>query len=149
MDTELVLDIEEYEEEEQEETKTYRIDFEKGKIEGKIDGIEAVEQAINKMILTERYENLIYSTDYGTEVKSTVYGEETSEDFIETGLEDALKEALLSDERIVDAGNFEFYEEYPDKDSLTVEFDVDTIYGDTHIETQIENGRVLKIEFTD
>lgn len=149
MDTELVLDIEESEEEEQEETKTYRIDFEKGKIEGKIDGIEAVEQAINKMILTERYENLIYSTDYGTEVKSTVYGEETSEDFIETGLEDALKEALLSDERIVDVGNFEFYEEYPDKDSITVEFDVDTIYGDTHIETQIENGRILKIEFTD
>ena len=68
MDTDLVLDIDEVEEDAEQETRTYRIDFENGCISGMIDGLEAVKQAITKILLTERYKNLAYSDDYGCEV---------------------------------------------------------------------------------
>ncbi|MGN0332166.1 MAG: DUF2634 domain-containing protein [Lachnospiraceae bacterium] len=146
MDMELELDVEDTDDEEEEENSTYQIDFENGRITGKIDGIKAVEQAINKMILTERYKNMIYSTDYGTEINSTINVENASDDFLETALEDVITEALLSDDRIIEAKNFEFYDSYPTEDSMTVEFDVNTIYGDTHVSTVIENGSVSYVD---
>ena len=49
MDTDLVLDVEDVEEEAEQTSRTYRIDFENGCIDGMIDGLEAVKQAITKI----------------------------------------------------------------------------------------------------
>ena len=46
METDLVLDIDEIEEEVKQETRTYNIDFLNGRIDGMIDGSDALEQAI-------------------------------------------------------------------------------------------------------
>ena len=44
---------------------TYRLDLDKGRIVGKVDGMEAVRQAIKKAIITPRFKCLIYDNEYG------------------------------------------------------------------------------------
>ena len=134
METDLVLDVDEIEEEGELETRTYNIDFANGRINGMISGLEAVKQAIVKILLTERYKNLIYSEDYGCEIKDTMMSEENTDAFLEVEIPDLIKDALLEDERILDVGNFEFYEIPGSIDSLLVTFDVSTIYGDISME---------------
>lgn len=46
---------------------TYRMDWERKRITGQTDGLEAVQQAAAKILRTDRFEHLIYSSDYGTE----------------------------------------------------------------------------------
>ena len=42
-------------------SKTYRIDFQTGRISGTVDGRDAMVQAIRKILQTERFQYLIYS----------------------------------------------------------------------------------------
>lgn len=137
MDTDLVLDIDELEEEGELESKTYRIDFVNGRINGMIDGLEAVKQAVTKILMTERYKNLIYSEDYGCEVKDTMMGGENMDAFLEAEIPDLITDALLEDERILDVGNFEFYEEPGTPDMVFITFDISTIYGDISMEEAV------------
>ena len=137
METDLVLDVDEIEEEGELETRTYNIDFVNGRINGMISGLEAVEQAIAKILLTERYKNLIYSEDYGCEIKDTMMSEENTDAFLEAEIPDLIRDALLEDERILDVDHFEFYEIPGSVDSLLVTFDVSTIYGDIVMEEAI------------
>ena len=78
-------------------TKTYKLDIEKNIIVGYCDGIEALKQAIYKILNTERYDYLIYSWNYGVEIKNLI-GEETT--LVITELERIIKEALMQDDRI-------------------------------------------------
>ena len=50
-------------------TKTYAMQLDGDRIRGKIDDRKAIEQAIYKILLTERYQYLIYSWNYGIELK--------------------------------------------------------------------------------
>src|SRR5690606_42159936 len=59
-------------EEEQQPSLTYAIDFEKGRIRGMIDELEAVKQAVFLILQTERYRYLIYSDDYGSELEGLI-----------------------------------------------------------------------------
>lgn len=134
MDTDLVLDIDEVEEDAKQETRTYRIDFENGCISGMIDGLEAVEQAITKILLTERYKNLAYSDDYGCEVLDTMMSDENTDAFLEAEIPDLITDALSDDERILGVDNFEFYDSVDERDGIKVTFDVSTIYGELNME---------------
>lgn len=134
IDTELVLDIDEIEEDTEQETKTYRIDFENGRIDGKIDGLEAVKQAITKILLTERFKNLIYSDDYGCEIQDMLMSNENTDVFIESEIPELIKDALSNDERILGVENFELYDSDDERDGIKITFDVSTIYGDFNME---------------
>lgn len=139
IDTELVLDIDEIEEETDQITKTYHIDFQNGCINGKVEGLEAVKQAIVKILLTERFKNLIYTDDYGCEVKDTMMSDENTDAFLESEIPELISDALSIDERILEVSNFEFSEmdETGVKDALYISFDVATIYGDMTMEVEI------------
>ena len=50
-------------------TKTYAMQLDGERIIGKTDERKAIEQAIYKILLTERYQYLIYSWNYGIELK--------------------------------------------------------------------------------
>lgn len=76
---------------------TYRMDWERGRIGGQVDGLEAVKQAAIKVLQTSRYEHLIYSTDYGTEWK-LVLGQDRL--LARPELRRLISDALLQDERI-------------------------------------------------
>ena len=59
-DTFIPIPVETVSEAEELPSKTYRLDLDKGRIVGKVDGLEAVNQAIRKAIITPRFKCLIY-----------------------------------------------------------------------------------------
>lgn len=56
---------------EQKPSLTWEMDLNSNRIKGKIDGIEAIKQAVEKILLTERYAYRIYSWNYGSELAFT------------------------------------------------------------------------------
>ena len=55
-------------EDETQPSLTYALDAENGRIRGKVDGLEAVKQAVYLVLSTERFAHLIYSWNYGAAV---------------------------------------------------------------------------------
>ncbi len=114
-----------------EPSNTFFIDFEKGRISGFIDEKEAVKQAIMLILNTERYKFLIYSWNYGAELEALIG---THPDIVEDEVERLISEALLQDDRITTVYDFEFSR---NRDTLLVNFKVDSIYGDIDVETEV------------
>ena len=67
------------------------------RIIGDVDGLEALKQSIYRRILTERYAYSIYDGNYGTELEQYI-GQ--SFEFLETTIENTLRDSLLQDDRI-------------------------------------------------
>lgn len=109
-------------------SKTYKIDFERGRIVGFCDDTEALKQAIYLILNTDRYEHVIYSFNYGNELKSLTTQDK---DIIESEYKRLIKEALLQDDRITNVDNF-IFSYY--KDSITIKFTVFSIFGDLQVE---------------
>lgn len=86
-------------------SKTYKLNVERNIIEGTCDGVEAIKQTIYCILNTERFEYLIYSWDYGVELKNLI-GEKST--FVVPEIERLIKEALIQDDRIEDVVDFEF-----------------------------------------
>jgi len=106
-------------------TKTYKIDFTKGRCVGFIDGREAIQQSILIALSTTRFAHLIYSEDYGFE---NMIGHERL--FVAGELPRRIEEAVLQDERITSVEKFVL--EFED-DNATVSFTALTIYGDVEV----------------
>jgi hypothetical protein len=81
----------------QQPSRTYKIDIDKEKIRGYTEEIEAVKQAIYKIINTERYNYLIYSWNYGIEL-ADLFGEPIP--YVYSELKRRIAEALTQDDRI-------------------------------------------------
>ena len=106
---------------------TPKIDFERNRIMGTVDNIDAMEQAIYLILQTERYESIIYNWYYGVEF-DTLIGK--SRELITSELERRIKEALTEDDRINRISDFEI--EFT-SDKAIVSFTVNTIFGDIEI----------------
>lgn len=117
---------------EERSNKTYKLNVEKNTIEEKCDGIEAVKQSIYCILNTERFEYLIYSWDYGVEIKNLI-GEQST--YIIPELERVIKEALIQDDRIEDVVDFIFNQ--TSKNIITATFKVITTLGDIMIEKEV------------
>lgn len=109
-------------------SKTYYLNIEKNTISNFCDGIEAMKQAIYCILNTERFEHLIYSWNYGIELKHLI-GENTT--FVIPELERVITEALLQDTRIKEVNNFEFD---ISNNSILVKFTVYTSIAEIDIE---------------
>lgn len=88
---------------------------------GHIDNVDAVAQSAYCMLQTRRYEHLIFSNQYGSELY-TLIGKDKDYVFVEACR--IIKETLLTDNRILDVFNFGI-----DEDSDIITFDITTIYG--------------------
>lgn len=86
-------------------TKTYCLNIENNTITRYCDGIEAMKQTIYCILNTERFEHLIYSFNYGIELKFLI-GENTT--YVIPELQRVITEALLQDDRIEEVNNFKF-----------------------------------------
>ena len=75
--------------------KTYCLDIEKNTITRFCDGIEAMKQTIYCILNTERFEHLIYSWNYGIELKNLI-GESST--YVVPELQRVITEALLQDD---------------------------------------------------
>ena len=123
-------DIDEIEDDEEEPSLTYRLDLDAGRIVGKVDGLEAVNQAIIKAIMTPRFKCLIYSDQYGSEIEDTIIRGGASDSYLNAVIEGFVKDALAPDSRILNIYDFAITK---DDDEAWIFFKVDTIYGETEI----------------
>lgn len=114
-----------------EPSRTYGLNFEKHSVSGAIDGLEAVKQAIYKVLNTERYQHVIYSWNYGVELQD-LFGMPKS--YVYPELERRITEALIQDDRITSVEDFTFEGK---KNSVLVRFTVHTVNGDIESETVV------------
>lgn len=108
---------------------------ENGRIGRKIDGQEAMIQAISKIMETERAVYPIYSEDYGNDLDELIG---KSFDFVETEIERVLEEALEEDERVTGV-SIDSIEE-TDSTSLLVTATVSTIYGELEVTQEVDSS---------
>lgn len=116
---------------EKQKSKTYYMNEKKSEVRGDIDGLDAMEQAIYKILQTERYKYLIYDWDYGVELEDLI-GKNYS--YVIPEVERRIKEALLVDNRITSVTNFSFES---NKGELLVNFTVTTDYGVIEVEKRV------------
>ncbi len=115
-----------------EPSKTYKMDLDSNIINGYCDGLEAVKQAVYKILNTERYQYIIYSWNYGVEF-ADLFGEPV--DFVCPEIERRITEALKQDDRVVSVDSFLF--DVSKKHTVKVSFTVKTIFGDLNIEKEV------------
>lgn len=106
-------------------SNTYKMTIEEERVDGKIvDEVEAVKQAVYKILNTERYKHIIYSTDYGVEL-ADLFGKPIP--YVLPEIPRRITEALLVDDRIKKVDNFEL--DYNKKGDVTCLFVVHSIFG--------------------
>lgn len=105
-------------------SKTWRLDLAKNRIGKRIDGLEAVVQSAMMALETERFEHLIFSWDYGSELK-TLLGQE--ENYAVSEAKRMVSDALSIDTRITEVRGFDW------RDGV-LRFTIDTIYGTATLE---------------
>lgn len=115
--------------EEVEATKTYKLSTDK--IQGFADDIEALQQAIYKVLSTEKYEHPIYGFDYGIELESLIG---KNRDYVKAELKRRITECLLKDNRIKSIEKFSFTFA---GDQMLCTFDVISIYGEINIQKEV------------
>lgn len=114
-------------------TRTYKVDFDTGRVAGFVDETEAMKQAIFKILSTERFAYLIYSWNYGIELNAVV-GKKLSRVF-KWKSKRVITEALLADSRITDVTDFQV--EQIDKRTARVSFTAETIFGEIPVERTV------------
>lgn len=117
---------------EEQPSKTYQMHLPQEIINGYGDNVTAVEQAIYKILNTERYQYVIYSWNYGVEL-ADLFGEPIT--YVCPELERRITEALTWDERIISVDNFSFDTEQ--KRVVKVSFVAHTIFGDIAAERAV------------
>ena len=117
---------------EEQPTYTHKMNLEGKLIRGFTDELDAMRQAIFKILSTERYQFIMYSGDYGIELLD-LYGQPVS--YVCPELERRISEALLWDERIESVTDFEF--DIPKKGVIHVSFTAHTVFGDVRAEREV------------
>lgn len=112
---------------------TYNLDSEKNTVAGFVDGKAAFCQAVYKILNTERYDHVIYSTDYGVELRNLIgmpiY-------YVVPEIERRVKDAIMQDDRTLDVYGFSF--DTTKRGVVSVTFNVSSIYGDVEIKKDVE-----------
>lgn len=115
-------------------SKTYKLDLDKGRIIGYVDGQAAVRQAIRKAIITPRFKCLIYDHQYGSEIEEAIIQKDATESYTRAVIPGFIRDALLPDTRVTGVSNFTFDFK---NDEAYIAFDADTIFGTVRIEEVI------------
>lgn len=112
-------------------SKTYTLNTDTSHVQSvRIDGIEAVKQAIYLLLSTERYEYCIYD-EYGVELWD-LYGREDA--YVIPELERRITEAVLNDDRVISVDNFKI----DNKGRIKLcTFNVQSIFGDFNISKEV------------
>lgn len=110
--------------------KEYEIDFETGRFTGRIlEGVEAIKAWVYLALRTNRYQNVIQSWDYGSELEELI-GQSYTEDYLEIEAKRMVEECLLINENITEITEFSISVE---NDKLSISFTVITPFGEVDI----------------
>jgi hypothetical protein len=110
-------------------SKTWRLDLENNRISGFIDGLDAVIQSAFMALQTERYEHLIFSWQYGSEL-NTLIGKDS--DYAYSEAKRMIQDALSTDTRITGIRDFS-------NENGVIRFVIDTIYGSRAAQTEVKS----------
>ena len=111
---------------------TWKISEERAEVRGSVDELEAMKQAVWKILQTERYRYEIYDWNYGLELEE-LYGKNKT--YVIPELKKRIEEALLADDRVTAVTDFSFVQE---KNSVTAKFMVHTIFGEIRAERAVD-----------
>lgn len=111
---------------------TYRMDGNAKSICGYVDALDAVRQAVFKILNTERYAYEMYSWNYGIELKD-LYGMPVG--YVCPELERRITEALTWDDRIDSVDGFSF--DIRERGVVKVSFTVHSVAGQTDEEFEV------------
>ncbi len=114
---------------------TYRMDLDEEYVRGYADKLEAVKQAVFRILSTERYQHVIYPWYYGIETID-LYGEPVT--YIIPEIERRITEALMTDNRVTGVGGFTH--DISAKGILHTNFIVQTIFGETAAQKEVNVG---------
>lgn len=133
-ETDIELDYLEGMEDEETEMPSFdfRLNTETNRINGTVEDLEAIRQAIYMILGTERNEHAIYSSDYGVELNDLI-GQDM--EWVRAELELRFQEALMMDERIVGVTDFTF--DTSKKGVITVSFSVESTKGTIAVEKEV------------
>ncbi len=115
----------------QQPSPTYRLDFAAGWIVGRVDGLEAVRQAIYKILQTDRFRYPIYSFNYGNEFGALIG---VSLPVAQSEVSRLIEEALTQDDRIRRIENLNVSVE---GDRIDVAFTAVSTFGDVDIAQEV------------
>lgn len=113
-------------------SKTFKLDMTNNRITGTVDGLEAVKQAAYCALQTERFDWLIYSWNYGVELKE-LFGKPMG--LVKSKLKKRIREALMQDDRIQGVDAFSFQTEGR---KLWVSFEIHTAMGTIDMEKEVK-----------
>lgn len=127
----LPFPINEIEKQAEQPSLTYKLDFEKRRIVGLADGLEAINQFIHKALISPRFRCLIYDNQYGSELKETIIAANVSPEFVEAEIPRLVKDALLVDSRILSVYDFSISQK---GEVVNITFKANTVFGETVVE---------------
>ena len=129
-DTDVDTDGDDDETLDDEPTLTFKI--ENGRIRGKVDEKQAMIQAVDKILQTERLVYPIYSDQYGNDLNDLI-GKDMG--YAKVEAERMIKEALLADDRVVEV-DIDAVTEIS-RDTLEIEGTCVTVYGNINIDSEV------------
>jgi len=129
-DTDIDTDGDDDESLDDEPTLTFKI--ENGRIRGKFDEKQAMIQAVDKILQTERLVYPIYSDQYGNDLNDLI-GKDMG--YAKVEAERMIKEALLADDRVVEVDIDEVTE--VSRDTLEIKGICVTVYGNIDIDSEV------------
>ncbi|TNJ68234.1 DUF2634 domain-containing protein [Paenibacillus hemerocallicola] len=107
----------------QQPSRTWHLDFDRGRVSGMVDELDAVRQAVFKILQTERFRYLIYSFNYGHELDGMVG---VSPLFVQSEAARIIREALMTDDRIRGVENVSVE---INGDAMLINFTVISVFG--------------------
>jgi hypothetical protein len=121
----------EYEEKEY-PTETYLVDKSTGTIKKVGGGLEAMRQAVEVALSVERYQEQIYTSNFGRELKKLIG---KPPEYVSSMLKRRIQEAFSVDKRILSVDSFAF--DASELGTLKCTFNVKTVYGTVPGEVEI------------
>lgn len=126
------VDTDEDDDETLEDEPSLTFKVENGRIRSKIDERDAMIQAVDKILRTERLVYPIYSEQYGNDLNDLI-GKST--DYAKVEVERMTKEALFADDRVIDVQIDEINQ--IDNETLAVKGTCTTVYGDINLDSEV------------
>lgn len=113
-----------------EPTLTFKV--ENGRIRGKVDEKQAMIQAVDKILQTERLVYPIYSDQYGNDLNDLI-GKDMG--YAKVEAERMIKEALVADDRVIEVDIDDVTE--VSRDILEIKGTCVTVYGNINIDSEV------------
>ncbi|QHJ81619.1 MAG: hypothetical protein [Caudoviricetes sp.] len=129
-DTDIDTDGDDDETLDDEPTLTFKV--ENGRIRGKVDEKQAMIQAVDKILQTERLVYPIYSDQYGNDLNDLI-GKDMG--YAKVEAERMIKEALVADDRVIEVDIDDVTE--VSRDILEIEGTCVTVYGNINIDSEV------------